>query len=171
MNCREILTAIESGADDASVRGHVRVCADCLEKAVAVDPDFLFRSLGGDGEAEPPGGVDAFVEHVIGQVRIRENDRSIHGRPRRMSNMARWALAATVVMGVLIAGIVGLRGPTPVAPHIASTPTPVATLAALDRPIIESYDSADAMIVEISAEETSDIRLVLLFDESLPADL
>lgn len=170
MNCREILPALESGADDAGVRTHVRACAGCLEKAVAVDPDFLFRSLGGD-QAEPPGGVDAFVEDVLEQIRLRETERTLQPRPARVSRFTRWSIAATIAMGVLIAGLVELRDPAPDVLRIASAPVPVATIASLDRPVIESYDSAGAMIVEIAAEETSDIRLVMVFDESLPSDL
>lgn len=41
----------------------------------------------------------------------------------------------------------------------------------VDRPVIEQYDSAGATIVEVPAQNSSEIRLVMIFDESLPADL
>ena len=39
------------------------------------------------------------------------------------------------------------------------------------KPIIETYDSENATIVEVPSEEADDVKIVMIFDENLPADL
>jgi hypothetical protein len=41
--------------------------------------------------------------------------------------------------------------------------------AAVSRPVIESYDNADATIVELASAD--DLQVVMVFDDTLPADL
>ncbi|HVR42681.1 MAG TPA: hypothetical protein VMS56_04485 [Thermoanaerobaculia bacterium] len=166
MSCETILRSLENGTDEVEVRAHVRTCDACLEIAIAADPDYLFRSLGVD-EQDPPGGLDAFVEGVMQQVHLRGAERRLGRRSTRIPAAVRWSVAAALSLGVLLAGLANRASlGTPPGPA-----APVARTAVLDRPIIERYDSPGAMIVELPAEETSDIRLVMVFDESLPADL
>jgi hypothetical protein len=39
------------------------------------------------------------------------------------------------------------------------------------KPIVESYDSRTATIVEMRGEGAGDAQVVMIFDDSLPADL
>lgn len=171
MTCAEILARLRSGVDDTATRGHLRRCDACLREAALIDPDHLFRALGGE-ELEPPGGTEAFARAVMDQVRMRGAERTL-ARPRLLSAWSRWSIAAGLTLAVLT-GVLALRmnrndfepvSPVPAA-RVAAAPELL-----MARPIIESYDAAGAMIVELPQEETNDIRLVMVFDESLPADL
>ncbi|HEY0590325.1 MAG TPA: hypothetical protein VGF40_01050 [Thermoanaerobaculia bacterium] len=169
MNCESFRHAIEQGSDDLGVRGHLRSCDPCMEWAVAIDPDLMFRALGVD-EAEPPGGTDAFVADVLRQVEMRHAERRLGRRTVRFTPMFRWSAAAALALGVLGTLIIQRdRGAvvTPSAPAVAAA----AASPVIDRPVIERYDSAGATIVEVPAQNANDIRLVMVFDESLPADL
>ena len=42
---------------------HMRACTACLNHAISVDPEMMFRGMG--GEIEPEGGVEAFVGGVM----------------------------------------------------------------------------------------------------------
>lgn len=170
MNCESFRTAIEQGTDDLGVRGHLRACDPCMEWAVATDPDLMFRALGVD-EAEPPGGTDAFVADVLRQVEMRDAERRIGRRTVRFTPAFRWSAAAALALGVL--GTLVLQKDHGVAVAPAARPAASVAQAApvVDRPVIEQYDSAGAMIVEVPAQNSSDIRLVMVIDESLPADL
>ena len=165
--CLEFRKAIAAGTDDAVTRAHLRACADCLALAVERDPDSLFRAIG--GEILPPGGVDEFTGEVMHQIRMREAEQRLDSRPRKVSPWIGWSVAATLAVAVLTGSMAYRSRFAP--PVVPAPPVPVATVAVMDRPIIENYDSAGAFIIEVPAEETSDIRLVMVFDESLPADL
>ncbi|HEU5163255.1 MAG TPA: hypothetical protein VFV54_08945 [Thermoanaerobaculia bacterium] len=169
MKCDAFRNAVQMGTDDAAVRGHLRSCATCLEWAVSVDPDVMFRSIGIE-EGEPPGGTDAFVADVLRQVEIRDAERRLGRRPVRFSSLFRWSAAAALAVGVLGTMIMQREG---VAPAVVPGPAPAAVVAQapIDRPVIESYDSAGATIVEVPAQNANEIQLVMIFDESLPADL
>jgi hypothetical protein len=52
------------GCEDAALLAHLRSCDACFAEAVEVDPDAMFRGIGG-AEMIPPGGVDAFVGDVM----------------------------------------------------------------------------------------------------------
>jgi hypothetical protein len=39
------------------------------------------------------------------------------------------------------------------------------------KPIVETYDSQNATIVEVPNENASNVQVVMIFDEKLPADL
>ncbi|HEY0787514.1 MAG TPA: hypothetical protein VGE86_02650 [Thermoanaerobaculia bacterium] len=169
MNCESFRHAIEQGSDDLGVRGHLRSCDPCMEWAVAIDPDLMFRALGVD-EAEPPGGTDAFVADVLRQVEMRHAERRLGRRTVRFTPMFRWSAAAALALGVLGTLIIQRdRGAvvTPSAPAVAAA----AASPVIDRPVIERYDSAGATIVEVPAQNANEIQLVMIFDESLPADL
>lgn len=167
MKCERFREAIAAGVDDASVREHLRTCEECLAAAVELDPGVLFRALG-PVAAEPPGGTDDFVAGVMHQVHLRSAERSIERRPARFTPIARWSAAAALAIAVIGGGIV-YRTPAPEANQ--AVPTQIAAAAVLDRPVIESYDSAEALIMEMPAEGPNDLRLVMIFDDSLPADL
>ena|SRR5438132_4488141 len=147
---------------------HLRKCDACLDYAVRVDPDNFFRAIGGD-ELIPQGGIDAFASDVMAQIRIRQTEGSVAKRflvaPRRL------AAAAAIVLAVGAGTTMYFRGapailPVPVAGRIAGAPHPLAT-----KPVVETYDSKNATIVEVPREAKNDPQVVMIFDESLPADL
>lgn len=149
---------------------HLRECGDCLNHAVSVDPDYLFRSLG--GEMTPPGGVDAFVDGVMEQVHLRETEKKLSRRG--MPAVYRWAVAATLT----IATIGGLQyqsgqsvAPVTLTAEASHGSAIVPVKNQLEpRPVVENYESSSATIVEVP-NQTSDLKVVMIFDETLPADL
>ncbi|HEX9492297.1 MAG TPA: hypothetical protein VGA33_03460 [Thermoanaerobaculia bacterium] len=148
---------------DAELLEHLRGCDACLDHAMAVDPDNFFRAIGGQ-ELVPPGGVDAFASDVMTQIRLRHTEGSVARRlliaPRRL------AAAAAVVIAIGISALVYDRNTTrPAAPPAA----PVVQLAT--KPVVETYDSTGATIIEVPVEGKNDTQVVMIFDESLPADL
>lgn len=168
MNCEAFREACGRGEQTAATLAHMRECSACLDFAVTVDPDNLFRSLGGD-ELVPDGGVDLFVDEVMQQVHVREAERKLVHR-MRVPAPYRWAIAAALGIGVLTAPLYYHPSTAPVA-----TPAQVRVAAQLHRaeiekPIVESYESQNATIVELS-NDSSDTKVVMIFDEKLPADL
>ncbi len=166
MNCELFRSRFAPGTDDAELLEHLRACESCLGFAAQADGDMIFRGLGG-GEMIPPGGVDAFVGDVMREVHLRTTERAM--AHRKLSWTRRLAIAAT-----LAAAVVGTLyyprqqsvtriSDRPVAQHVAvSTAT---------RPVIEAYDSDSATIVEMPTEGAEDVKVVMIFDEKLPADL
>lgn len=173
ISCESFRTRFHANTDDAALLEHLRSCDRCLDHAASIDPDVIFRSLGGD-DMIPPGGVDAFVDDVMRQVRIRgaENKltpRNVVSWPRRL------AVAATIAAGFTGAMLFNGGGAAPelvtpiaVARHVSPvTPQKLAT-----KPIVETYESQNATILEMPAEEAGDnVKMVMIFDENLPADL
>lgn len=153
--------------DDAALLEHLRECDACLNFAAEHDGDVLFRALGGD--LVPPGGVDAFVDDVMRAVQIRSAESTISSRgvmwPRRV------ALAATVAMAMVGAGLMYEHSHAPIVlPPVAQVaPRPVLK-GATPKPVIESYDSQKATIVEMPTDR-EDVKVVMVLDDSLPADL
>lgn len=170
MNCDAFRQAIEQETDDAAVRGHLRACATCLEWAVSVDPDCMFRSIGTE-EAEPPGGTDAFVADVLRQIEIRDAERRMERRSVRFTPVFRWSAAAALAVGVLGTLLVQRDGREAFVPAAAPAAVVAEATIIVDRPVIEQYDSAGATIIEVPAQNENEIRLVMIFDESLPVDL
>lgn len=169
ISCQTFRATVRPGSDDANVLEHLRSCDACLDHALAIDPDFFFRSMGG-GEMVPPGGVDNFVSDVMAQVRLRGAESS--AAPRVSIN--RYLRAAAAVLFV-VAGTLGVYryeqrvAPQPaaiVATSPARTAKPTATKA-----IIETYQSQNATIVEIPPASANDAKVVMIYDSSLPADL
>ncbi len=150
----------------------MRSCTPCLNHAISVDPDLMFRGIG--GEIEPEGGVDAFVADVMNDIRFRRTSRQVDER-RRIAPAQRWAIAAAasiaIVSGALYwpTGDRGVVSQTPVATIASINPSYVISVSS--RPVVENYSSSSATIVEVPSEETSDLKVVMIFDESLPADL
>jgi hypothetical protein len=172
MTCHYFRTNLQRGNADAAMLEHLRHCDACLDFAMSVDPDLFFRSLGGE-ELIPPGGIDAFVGDVMAQVRVHDAEASMVPR-HAVSAWQRWAIAATVAAGVTGATL-AYRYEQP-APRVAQTllsvqaaarPRPTATAT---KSFVETYSSHDATIVEMP-NDGSDTKVVMIFDDKLPADL
>lgn len=173
ISCESFRTRFHANTDDAALLEHLRSCDRCLDHAAAIDPDVIFRSLGGDNLI-PPGGVDAFVDDVMRQVRIRGTEskltpRNVVSWPRRL------AVAATLAAGFTGAMLFNGGGAAPelVAPiAVARRVSPVTAQKLATKPIVETYESQNATILEMPAEEAGDnVKMVMIFDENLPADL
>jgi hypothetical protein len=173
MTCRSFREKLQPGTSEPELLEHLRHCDACLDFAMSVDPDLFFRSIGGD-ELVPPGGVDAFVGDVMSQVRVRQAETSLAPH-RTVSVWQRLAIAATIAAGVTGAtlayrfehrpvthpsGAIAVAAKAPVA-HFAPTAT---------KSFVETYSSHDATIVEMP-NDGSDTKVVMIFDDKLPADL
>jgi hypothetical protein len=171
ISCDSFRARFHASTEDAALLGHIRSCDRCLDFASTVDADILFRALGGS-EMIPPGGVDAFVDDVMRQVRVREAETVLETRPV-MSWSRRLAIAATVAVTVTGATMLYKFENAPVttiAPRVASVSKPVKILTT--KPVVDSYESESATIVEVPTEEAGDdVKIVMIFDENLPADL
>jgi hypothetical protein len=167
MNCDRFIAACRQGEDSVEMREHLRSCPRCLDFAVTIDPDFLFRSLG--GEMTPPGGVDAFVTGVMDQLQVR----AAEGRllRRRPAFFYGWSAAAAIAIALLTFSIQrNASSPAP-AGQVATSPAHAVQVNHEPRPVVENYDSSTATIVEVPTQNTGDLKVVMIFDESLPADL
>jgi len=170
MTCSYFRTHLQPGNADAAMLDHLRHCDGCLDFAMSVDPDLFFRSLGGE-ELIPPGGIDAFVGDVMSQVRVHDAEAALAPR-HAVSAWQRWAIAATVAVGVTGATVAYRyehQAPAPQPAHIiaAATPHPKPTAT---KSFVETYSSHDATIVEMP-NDGSDTKVVMIFDDKLPADL
>ena len=165
ITCDTFRARFTPGTDDAQVLEHLRSCDSCLAFAVEADGDMLFRGLG--GEMVPPGGVDAFVGDVMREVHLRSTERQIVPQGR-MSWAKRLAVAATIAVAVVGSMYY------PRQQNLVPGPESVITSAAMNAvtvPVIESYDSDTATIVEMPTEGAEDVKVVMIFDDELPADL
>ena len=165
ITCQTFRSRLQPGSTDAEVLEHLRHCDVCLDHAMAVDPDNFFRAIGGE-EMEPPGGVDAFASDVMAQIRLRQTEGSV---ARRMLIPPRRLVAAAAIVAAI--GISFFASQTsfksePQAANPIARPAQLAT-----KPVVETYDSKDATIVEVPTEGKNDPQVVMIFDESLPADL
>jgi len=170
MTCHYFRAHLQPGNADAALLEHLRHCDACLDFAMSVDPDLIFRSLGGD-ELVPPGGVDAFVGDVMSQVRVRNAETSLAPHPS-VSAWQRWAIAATVAAGVTGATLAYRyehRAPDPQPAHLVAAAKPRTTPTAT-KSFVETYSSHNATIVEMPSDG-SDTKVVMIFDDKLPADL
>jgi hypothetical protein len=168
ISCTTFRTTFAPATDDAELLEHIRSCDACLDHAASVDPDILFRAIGG-AEMIPPGGVEAFAADVMREVRLRSTEQSIHAH-RALAWPQRLAIAATLAAGVIGGALFYGHGrgaaPVPMAPAAALRAPQLTT-----KPVVETYDSATATIVEVPTEGASDVKVVMVFDEQLPADL
>jgi hypothetical protein len=168
MTCPYFRTNLRPETADAALLEHLRHCDACLDFAMSVDPDLFFRSLGGE-ELVPPGGVDAFVGDVMSQVRVHDAAASLAPR-HSVSAWQRWAIAATVAASVSGATLAYRyeHQPAPAAHLVAAAkPRPTATAT---KSFVETYSSHDATIVEMP-NDGSNTKVVMIFDDKLPADL
>lgn len=174
MTCRQFRAGLKPGLTDAAMLEHLRHCDACLDAAMSVDPDLFFRSLGGE-ELVPPGGVDAFVGDVMSQVRVRTAETSL-APGRSASPWRRLAIAATVAAGVTGAALVyhfaqQVSVPLPARPMTTAARLVAPHSAALTtKSFLQTYSSSNATIVEMP-NDGSDAKVVMIFDDSLPADL
>jgi hypothetical protein len=175
ISCDAFRLQFAPGTEEANVLEHLRSCDRCLEFAVQVDPDAMFRALG--GELDPPGGVDAFVDGVMQQVRVRGAESTVRAH-RVMSWPRRLAIAATVVVGFTASVLMhraNITAPEPVGiasrGRIASPAPDASGIVLATKPVVETYESQNATIVEMPAEKAGDVQIVMIFDENLPADL
>jgi hypothetical protein len=164
ISCQTFRATLQPGTEDPSLLEHLRSCDACLDFAMSVDPDYGFRSIGG-GELTPPGGVDAFVDGVMAQVRSRQMESVTERLP-----LNRYLRAAAAVVFV----IAGATGVYRISQQSAAT-VPVIEAAAVKiplttKPVVESYQSQNATVVEVPSS-SDDAHVVMIFDESLPADL
>ena len=173
MRCDEFRAALAQATEPGpDALAHMRSCEACLNHAIALDPDLMFRGLG--GEVEPIGGIDAFVDDVMRDIRFRGTQKLVDAR-RRFAPAQRWAIAAAATIAVVSGTLLWpganrtLEPGLPVA-SIAAAPS-AWTFSPSSRPVVESYASSSATIVEVPSEETSDLKVVMIFDEALPADL
>jgi len=167
MSCDSFRTRFHAGTEDAALLEHLRSCDRCLDVAAHADPDVMFRALGGE-ELVPPGGIDEFVSGVMQQVRVRGAETTVEASrvfhwPRRLAMAA--AVGAAVFGATLVYRVDG-PSVTPAVRVAAVQGAPLAT-----KPVVAAYDSQNATIVEVPSDEASDVKVVMIFDENLPADL
>jgi hypothetical protein len=164
ISCQVFRSRLQPGSTDAEVLEHLRNCDACLDHAMAIDPDNFFRAIGGE-QMEPEGGVDAFASGVMAQIRLRQTEGSVGRRmlvaPRRLAAAA----AIVAAIGISYFASQTFQSVPPVRDTIVR-PVQFAT-----KPVVETYDSKDATIVEVPTEGKNDPQVVMIFDESLPADL
>ncbi len=165
ISCQVFRSRLQPRSNDLEVLEHLRNCDACLEHAMAIDPDNFFRAIGGQ-EMEPAGGVDAFASDVMAQIRLRQTEGSVARRmliaPRRLAAAA----AIIVAIGISFFASETSFKSVPAPQAAAVRPVQLAT-----KPVVETYDSKNATIVEVPTEGKNDVQVVMIFDESLPADL
>lgn len=171
ISCDSFRTRFHVNTDDAALLEHLRSCDRCLDFAAHADPDVMFRALG-VGEMVPPGGVDAFVGEVMQQVRVRGAEATVASKrvvawPRRLAMAA--ALATAVFGATLVRTPQATIDLSPI--QRASIRTFTTQRALTTKPVVASYDSQNATIVEVPTAEADDVKIVMIFDENLPADL
>jgi hypothetical protein len=174
MTCQNFRARLQPGTTDGELLDHLRHCDACLDFAMSVDPDLFFRSIGGE-ELVPPGGVETFVSDVMSQVRVRNAETSLAPHGTR-SVWQRFAIAATVAAGITGATLAwrfeqSRQVPRP-ASVIAAAASPVLahSIPTATKSFVETYSSHDATIVEMP-DDGSDTKVVMIFDDKLPADL
>ena len=171
MSCQTFRATLQPGTQDAEVLEHLRRCDACLDFAVQADPDNFFRLLGHD-ELVPPGGVDAFVGDVMAQVRSRQTETAIEPRQTTFTHVRWLAVASTIVLAVTSGLLISNHRPVqPPVAAIAHSSLITHPSSLVTKPVVESYDSKNATIIEVPSEAKDDVQVVMIFDESLPADL
>lgn len=170
ISCDAFRTSFHADTENAALLAHLRACDRCLDFAASVDPDVLFRSLGGD-DLVPPGGVDAFVDDVMRQVRVRSAENTV-AAIRPVSWTRRLAVAAALAVVVTGATFVS-RYDTAIPPmtRVARAPIITPRAALTTKPVVETYESDSATIMEVPGEANDTVKIVMIFDENLPADL
>ena len=164
-NFRETLTP---GSNDPQHLEHLRNCDACLDFAAGVDPDFLFRAIGGESLV-PQGGIDAFAADVMREVQLRQTENELVPR-RVVSWPQRLAIAATIAAGVTGGTLVWHREHRVMTPAVVRTQAHIQPIAFTTKPVVETYSSQNATIVEVPAD-SNDTQVVMVFDDKLPADL
>ena len=172
-SCLEFRSLFHAGTNDPALLEHLRSCDPCLDYAAHLDPDVMFRAIGGE-DLVPPGGVDAFVEDVMRAVHVRSKEDVVESSHNVLSWPRRLAVAATIAASVIGATLVyeHERQPLPVTQVAAATAAPRAVPVKLaTKPVVETYSSTSATIVEVPSEGAGDAKIVMVIDDKLPADL
>lgn len=168
ISCDVFRSRFVPSTDDSALLQHLRTCDACLPFALESDPEALFRSIG-TANLVPPGGVDAFVSDVMREVRLRGTETAM---TRPVSRTRRLAMAATVLIGVVGGTALYRYEQAPVVrPSLTIARAAVQPRSMTALPAVEGYESLNATIVELPADGMDDVKLVMVFDESLPADL
>jgi hypothetical protein len=174
--CQTFRSRFQPATTDAELLGHLRTCDGCLDHAAHLDPDVLFRALGG-AEMIPPGGLDAFVGDVMREVRLRSTEETLAPH-QTLSWPRRLAVAAAFAAGITGTALVYQSqravtepGPVPIAGLRSVSVAAVQPMKLTTKPVVETYDSQNATIVEVPNENASNVQVVMIFDEKLPADL
>lgn len=173
MSCSGFRAGFHAGTNDPVLLRHLRTCDACLDFAAHVDADIVFRALGGE-EMVPPGGVDAFVGDVMHAVRLRGTEGTLAFRGE-ITWTRKLAIAAALAVGITGGSIVYQieRSQTTHPSQLADRPGAHAAIQVplTTKPVVQTYSSANATIVEVPNEGASDTQVVLIVDENLPADL
>jgi hypothetical protein len=173
IHCEKFRASLQIDDRRPEILDHLRQCDGCLAFALQTDPDILFRSIGGD-DLVPPGGIDLFAADVMKQIELRR--KSAEMAHRRPNVLMRWAAAAVIVTGFAASSAVYNRNGS-----VASAPAGQASLRApaadarrvglAERSVVESYASDNATIMEVPVDSNNDVKVVMIFDQTLPADL
>lgn len=168
MDCTRFRASFAPGAESPESLAHLRACDACLDFAARIDPDVMFRAIGGE-EMTPPGGIDSFVADVMREVRIRDAETVVARTSPAWYRRLAVAAAFTVAVSAGSLFLVQERQSVAPATVVRATLRPVAPT--VNRPVIESYESQNATIVEVPTEGAGDVKVVMIFDETLPVDL
>jgi hypothetical protein len=173
ISCDSFRSRFHVGTEDPALLEHLRSCDRCLDLAAHADPDVMFRALGGT-EMVPAGGIDAFVEGVMQQVRVRDAESTVSASPV-VSWPGRMAMAAAVSVAVFGATLVYRTAEAPpgitARAALKAAPAMMVSTNLTTKPVVETYESENATIVEMPTEESDAVKIVMIFDENLPADL
>ncbi len=179
MACEPFRARFEAGTSDPALLEHLRSCDRCLDFAAHADPDMMFRALGGE-DLVPPGGIEAFVDDVMQQVRVRDAETTVAASHKNVMSWPR-RLAVAAMLAATITGVAytSMQLKTAGTAAVARVDSPgeihrafAAPVALTTKPVVEAYESDNATIVELPQETAGDdVKIVMIFDENLPADL
>ena len=170
ISCETFRAQFAPATEDAALLEHLRSCDACLDAAAVIDPDVMFRALGGD-ELLPPGGIDAFVGDVMREVRLRATEHRMTAVPD-LSWRRRLAVAAVLAAGMSGTFFFYQQDRSAIAPAgPAAIQAVAASITVTNKPVVEQYDSENATIVEMPTDGAANVAVVMVFDENLPADL
>ena len=173
MNCETFRTTFHADTENAALLAHLRTCDRCLDHAATIDPDVMFRALGGE-DLVPPGGIDLFVDDVMRQVRVRDAEK-VTTIQRPVSWTRRLAIAATLATAVTSGSLVYRHSsaiPSTMIAGIKRAHLTTQQAELVTKPVVAAYESQSATIVEMPNEQNDDnVKIVMIFDENLPADL
>ncbi|MDX1583053.1 MAG: hypothetical protein R3338_05560 [Thermoanaerobaculia bacterium] len=178
MKCEDLRTMLRSGQESPELQEHLRACAECLELAVSIEPASMFATLGGE-EVVPPGGVDLFVSDVMNEIRLRETEKSLDAGDHPVRVAWWWSAAAAIfILLTTWLAVQSYDRPDVTSPNAPAAVAEDRTISepervepSVTRPVIDDYERAEAMIVELPSESTDDLKIVMIFDENLPQDL
>lgn len=174
MNCTDFLAGIDTAMTTSGGRAHARSCTDCAAVAIATDSLNLFRTIE-KTPAVPKGELDEFVADVVGEIRLREMEKTVD-EPAETPRWVGLAMVAAILAAIAGGLFIQDRNVVATAPLEASIPATAtapahAEIFSSTLPVVDGYANSNAMIVELPAETTDDIRIVMIFDETLPQDL